>query len=569
MSTYATFESMHGRKSTIEELIALLRPFSRESVLYLCFVIGAILKMWDPDECPDSEYALLIRSTFEWLRADWYCFSARTNDPEYVFHRRQLLFIAKLAVQHCSSIGFDVLRNEPGIFGTICLMANDHFHFGLTKGNNLTLGVLDRDRIARVLAEFVVVQEYGGIYAVHSTARFHRMYRLHVPALNLHPQYVDIASKFRDITQIELSDYQAIAFGLFARCANIDRGALQANAWVALVRPENFVTTALGPELIQKFLSEVSMTPDEARDAITHRDTGANDFTAFRNRPMILEPNGMLAVDIAFLLDKPASGPFWRVNFESRETGDRLRIFWGSVFESYVNEQFSAAPETAGRITVPNPNDPQNESKEICDLLLFQDGTLVIAEFKSCMFRAEAKYSGDYQALVKDIERNLVRDQGKQKKKGVEQLADAIKFLFDSKPSLSTIDQIDLTQVRVVYPLIVTLDQIGQVVLMSTLLNTYFDQMIDRTRIGKIEIRPVFCIDVESLEDVLPFTDVYPLHRFLQNWLDNDPRLQSTLIHHFPTTLPHRPNQILAEEQRLMSEATGRRLFPAEFRQAS
>jgi hypothetical protein len=257
------------------------------------------------------------------------------------------------------------------------------------------------------------------------------------------------------------------------------------------------------------------------------------------------------------------------VNFESKETGDRLRIFWGSVFESYVNEQFAAAPETVGRITVPNPTDPQNKSKEICDLLLFQDGNLVIAEFKSCMFRAEAKYSGDYQALVKDIERNLVRDQGKHKKKGVEQLADAIKFLFDSKPSLSTIDQIDLTQVRVVYPLIVTLDQIGQVVLMSTLLNTYFDQMIARTGIGKIEIRPVFCIDVESLEDVLPFTDVYPLFRFLQNWLDNDPRLQSTLIHHFPTSLPHRPNQILAEEQRLMSEATGRRLFPAEFSPAS
>ena len=193
MSTYATFESMHGRKSTIEELIALLRPFSRESVLYLCFVIGALLKMWDPDESPDSDYALLVRSIFERQRADRYCFSARNNDQEFVFHRRQVLFIAKLAVQHCSAIGLDVLRNPPGIFGTICLMANDHFHFGLTAGNNLTLGVLDRDRIARVLAEFVVVQEYGGIYAVKSTARFHRLYRLHVPALNLHPQYVDLA----------------------------------------------------------------------------------------------------------------------------------------------------------------------------------------------------------------------------------------------------------------------------------------------------------------------------------------------------------------------------------------
>jgi len=47
VATYATFEEMHGRKSSPTDLIDRLRPFSRESVLYGCAVVGMLLKIWD------------------------------------------------------------------------------------------------------------------------------------------------------------------------------------------------------------------------------------------------------------------------------------------------------------------------------------------------------------------------------------------------------------------------------------------------------------------------------------------------------------------------------------------
>src|SRR5215813_12094104 len=101
IATYATFEVMHGRKSALSEIAARLRPFSRESILYLCSAIGMILKFWQRGDWDRTHYELLIRAVFEPLRAEWYCLSARSSRPEIVFHRRQLLLIMKLAIEHC------------------------------------------------------------------------------------------------------------------------------------------------------------------------------------------------------------------------------------------------------------------------------------------------------------------------------------------------------------------------------------------------------------------------------------------------------------------------------------
>ena len=42
LAIYSTFEQMHGRKSSISELIERLRPFSRDSVLTLCAFISIL-----------------------------------------------------------------------------------------------------------------------------------------------------------------------------------------------------------------------------------------------------------------------------------------------------------------------------------------------------------------------------------------------------------------------------------------------------------------------------------------------------------------------------------------------
>src|ERR1019366_10618896 len=128
-STYATFESMHGVKSSRSELIDRLRPFSRASVISLCSFIGLVLKLWEPGGYDLKRYDHLISCAFDPLRGDWYKLAARLQHPELVFHRRQLLLLVKLATMHCPAVGVDAWSTAPGFFGTVLLIANDHFPF--------------------------------------------------------------------------------------------------------------------------------------------------------------------------------------------------------------------------------------------------------------------------------------------------------------------------------------------------------------------------------------------------------------------------------------------------------
>src|ERR1039457_3901194 len=47
LAVYETFESVYGRKSTMDELIAEIRPFTQQSVLWVCAVIVTGMQLWN------------------------------------------------------------------------------------------------------------------------------------------------------------------------------------------------------------------------------------------------------------------------------------------------------------------------------------------------------------------------------------------------------------------------------------------------------------------------------------------------------------------------------------------
>ncbi len=448
-----------------------------------------ILKLWQGGD-DRTHYELLIRAFFEPIRADWYCLSSGMTNHDAVFHRRQLLLIMKLAIEHCPEDGGDILNEMPGLFGTICLMANDQFHYSLLASASKSK-LIDRDRIMRVLTEFVAVSEYGGSHGERRIVRSHLMIADHARRLQQDPDFIDIASEFKNKVHISLDDYEALAFGLYSRCATVDLSALQKHAWAAAVREENFHTTAIQRDVIERFISELKIHPEEAVERIHSRDFGANDFTVFRDRPLLVERYGMLPADVLFLLEKFAFGPYWTVNNSNRDVGNKLRRFWGRVFESYVNEQLAVAAKQSGALFIPDPRRADDPAVQVCDGLLLVGDALVVLEYKSSMFSAEAKYRGDHLRLLTQIERKLVRDEEDGKKKGVDQLAAAIKQLFVADGRM-IVNGLDTSKVKTIYPLLVTLDDLGGNLLMSCLLNTYFDDFLGKQDLTSASVRPPF-----------------------------------------------------------------------------
>ena len=61
ITQYATFEQMHGRKSSLFELTEQLKPFSRESVLWFCAIASLALKLWDGSGWDRSNYDELVK----------------------------------------------------------------------------------------------------------------------------------------------------------------------------------------------------------------------------------------------------------------------------------------------------------------------------------------------------------------------------------------------------------------------------------------------------------------------------------------------------------------------------
>jgi hypothetical protein len=375
-----------------------------------------------------------------------------------------------------------------------------------------------------------------------------------------HPEFIDVAAEFLGAKGISVEDYEALCFGLFAKCATLSIPDLERGASAFTFSEKNFHTTAISKESVRFFLEDMTTTPSLLRARIREKDHGANDFTELRRRPLFSTSNGYLSLDILFAIEKFEGGP-------SADMGDRLRKFWGAVFEAYMNSVFKDSLSQTSATFVPDPCRRDDPARQICDALILQDSSLVLLEYKASMFRADTKYSGNFMALVDEVERKLVRGKSeskKSKKKGVEQLASAVIQLFGNR-NRAVVANLDLSGVTRVYPLLVTLDAIGGSLLMSRLLNQYFSRFMTGRELSGPKVEPLMCTDVQSIEEISGCFPKMGLARFLDYWLSKDPNLMATLTAYTVPDLVGYRNERVAREWRKLSNEISARLFPEEY----
>jgi hypothetical protein len=555
-ATFETFQVMFGRKSTLPELIDLLRPFSRKSVLHTCATVGVLLRLWERNPHL-KHYDHLVSVFFSGILGDCYKWSSRQNPPAYVFHRRQLLFLMKLAILNCPEKGQEVASTRPGPFGLILLMANDHFYYGLYREDRVHS---IRDNLARLVAEFVPISEAAGFEITNWLTRSHLMLTKHVKMSEGNQDFIDISAEYERLTGLSLIQHEAICFFLFAKWSTLEFENLRVSPGLMWLHPQQFRNTALTQEKIDGLLRQLTAETEQLIIESSDLNLVANDFTVFRNTPLLRDRPMTVPADVLFLVEKFQSGPYWRVNDLSREIGDKLRRFWGVVFESYCNDLLarSFAGSTCS-ILIPDPRDPDDPNVQICDAIIIEGDSLVLLEYKSNMFSAKSKYSGDYVALQKEIESKYVRTD-KRQKKGVEQLSAAVLALTTKGDRFKEVG-LDISCIRRIYPVLITLDEIGGSLLMSALLNTYFFEILPETRTS--EITPLFCFDIESLELFAGSLGDEPISAFLSHWFSHDPSLRGTLLGFLKQTA--RRSSYLSSEWERLYEAMGKILFPGEF----
>lgn len=532
VGVYETFEAIYGRKSTLDELIADVSQFTQKSMLWVCATIVAGMQLWNRvDTQPGDVFSTLVQVYFDPpLRGRMLAGYWSSNPRHVLFHRRQIMLIAKLAIKHSSGSGMDA-RQNTNVIGNILLKANDQLDFGLLRelaGRGTSPAT--RDEYSRLVAEMVVTGEDGSPQIAQMITRSHLMLRRFANELSSHPDWIDVAGEYETATGIALEENEAMIFGAHARHGENLSRLLYTTPGALPLKEANFAPTSIPPAKVTAFLDSLCSGPDRMAKELSSKDNGPNDLSIFRKYPLVQQfynlhlSNawcGFLMMDNIFFLDKVLTGPYWQANAKH---GQRIHRFWGAVFERYVNDLMTRATAGTANAYIADPHPADNPNKQLCDGVLIAGNSLVLMEYKGNVFTAAAKYSGDHTVLMAEIRKKLVYEQKSKRKKGVEQLAAAVKTLF-GPDGAQLYPQIDLKSIKHVYLYLVTLDSIGGTIGMSAFLNTFLDDLLDRSQFSSIEIHPLFCSEIEILEEITGLLKTVSLPNILDCWQNADGHL--------------------------------------------
>jgi hypothetical protein len=111
LASYVSWaEVTNGKPSTLTEFRSYLSRYSRSKVVYLCGVLNSILNPWEGPKLSLESHTELLRHGFPppfsepLIKA-----SMNAANRRIVFHRQQLLLVAKEAILHCEEQAQDPL----------------------------------------------------------------------------------------------------------------------------------------------------------------------------------------------------------------------------------------------------------------------------------------------------------------------------------------------------------------------------------------------------------------------------------------------------------------------------
>jgi hypothetical protein len=155
----------------------------------------------------------------------------------------------------------------------------------------------------------------------------------------------------------------------------------------------------------------------------------------------------------------------------------------------------------------------------------------------------------------------VVHDKEANERKGVEQLAEALKKLF-GRASTIRLPGVQIDRIRTVYLFIVTLDSIGGTIGLSPFLNTFLEERLDIAEFSPREIRPLFCSDIEELEVATEHFEAFSLPEILERWFRENPSLTAPLSTIQITNDRWKPNRWLTAQWRSVYKQILVILFP-------
>jgi hypothetical protein len=479
-----------GARPTLADLRARLAALPKIPVVKVCSILNALLRKDINSVEPISLLAhrALVGAYLPPEAARRILQLEHGNPPRVAFHRQQVLFVMKEALQYASDDSTLDMTNS--MLGELFLIANDHMHFDLNAECPDTL-----DRFVIIASTFLQLREGIAVNARHKMLRSYQMIKAATESSRIRPAF-DLLELFERATGLELADFYALIVAAISRFATFDASRYLADPSSYSLDESWFGSSKATSDAIQRFFKLTAATPDEFADHLS-RNTGPNDFTAFRNKPLLRASSKLDLIDFWMLAEKFDSGPFWAaLSAVAPEQKVAFHSFRGKLFEKYIGDLLkNSADGKHNRVHI----SPcfRGTCEEFADVVIVCGQDMVLLEAKGATFAATSKYQGDYHILRQALESKLVESQDRPQ--AVKQLTRNIGRAFSE--ARQEVEGLDLRYVRSVFPVIVTRDDLGGVPGVNAFLDLRFRDLLDRKAI-RTSIAPLTCMSSEIIESI-------------------------------------------------------------------
>jgi hypothetical protein len=514
--TYFTFsEFNNGVPATLEQFRAELAKFNRAAAVYACAVMNSVTKDWQ-GHSDTKAHEQLVRNSFspELVKTIVPAFED-TQRPRGLFHRQQLLFVAKEAFLVCPEVGGidPIAAPYGGGLGIVLLMANDLLPKGLS-GPAPTI-----QQMLNVLSEFIPIAESSGF-----ARPINKIVRSRLMLDRFYPSSGAIQRTFETATGISLENYFALCLATLCRYYDMDLKKYTSSPGDFVLAVGWYRTIGISTEIVERFLREISATSVEFEQAITQKGPAPNDFTCFRSKPVFRDGENHFMIDAGFLAEKSESSVFWRIN-DALNGAARTQFHqdWGLAFEHYVNWLLSESCDEVLNNVISNPRFSDN-GEEVCDAIVLCGDSALFIESKGATFTAGAKYGNNPTQLEQEIRRKLIESDGHGK--GVGQLATRIEEAFRHKQPRAIVG-VNSHNIRKVFPVLITRDDINSALVMNAYLASKFRDLFHRKRV-RVTVTPVFSLSAQDIEIICGYLKEATFSDLLQERYTHDRNLLSS-----------------------------------------
>ena len=330
----------------------------------------------------------------------------------------------------------------------------------------------------------------------------------------------DVSETFAQATCLTLQDYQYLIYSIFNVTSHFcPEDILEGDALFVDIKRYSGLTP-----LYEKLLQQTCVSIDELPHRTETSNPWPDEFRLWRQYPLVkLSENQVFCVDIGFLLAKIETGVFWilrdQLEKEKKNRGKKVIGLRGEVFEDYaasiIERGINSQPEPHRETYMIGPKYDHKAQTQATDIAVCGNDALVLLECKAPLLTARSKFSGDFFVFHNEMRSKVIARNDKN------QLWDAIqKLAHTNKKKRLGVKGLDMSKVKVIYPVLVLEDIIFSLLFMNWYFDSEFQRFVKYNDIrNDLQIMPLTVLTIDDLEDLEPYLQDTPLHEHLHRWI--------------------------------------------------